>query len=115
MNNLNVRVVEIMKIKEVSKTEFASVLNISPAILSHISSGRNKPGVDVLQKILSHYPDISAEWLLMGQGDIYKAKIVSKEGIIEALETIKDRMQEEAGNILSIKELIKQQIDNLKK
>ncbi len=115
MNNLNERVVKIMDFKGVSKTEFASVLNISPAILSHISSGRNKPSVDVLQKILSHYPDISAEWLLMGQGEVYKAKIVSKEGIIEALETINNRMQEEASNILSIKELVKQQIDNLKK
>ena len=33
-------------------------------------SGRNKPSIEVLQKILRRFPDVSASWLLLGQGAI---------------------------------------------
>lgn len=111
---LNMRVVSVMEVKRISKTEFSSLLNISAPILSHISSGRNKPSVDVLQKILIHYPDISAEWLLMGQGDMLKAKNINKESVTEALETIEERMKDGVNSLLGVKELIKQQIETLK-
>lgn len=115
MDNLSGRVVKVMELKQVNKTEFSSMLGISPAILSHISSGRNKPSVDVLQKILTTYPDISADWLLMGQGDVFRAKNINKETIIDALTAIDNRVQEEANNLIGIKELIKQQIEALRK
>ncbi len=111
---LNRRVAKVMEAKKISKTEFSLLLNISAPILSHISSGRNKPSVDVLQKILTHYPDISAEWLLMGQGDMLKAKNINKESISEALQTIENRMNDGVNSLLGVKELIKQQIENLR-
>jgi transcriptional regulator with XRE-family HTH domain len=41
--------------------------------ISHILSGRNKPSLDFLEKILGAYPKYNAEWLVMGTGQVYKA------------------------------------------
>ncbi len=48
------------------------------------------PSVELLQKILSTYPDISAEWLLMGEGDIKKQNLdVLREQLKEKDEQIR--------------------------
>lgn len=114
MDALNNRVIRVMELKGLTKTEFTSILNITPAILSHINSGRNKPSVEILQKIITHYPDISAEWLLMGQGAMLKAKNINKESITNNLETIETRLRDGVNSILGVNELIKQQIETLK-
>ena len=40
--------------------------------LSHILSGRNKPGYDFISKFLNCFPTINADWLLTGRGKPYK-------------------------------------------
>jgi plasmid maintenance system antidote protein VapI len=70
MDAINVRVVAFLKHTGKSKSEFANQLDISPAVISHISSGRNKVALDIVQKILEHYPTVSPHWLLMGVGDM---------------------------------------------
>ena len=47
-----------------SSSQFADVLGIPRSSISHILSGRNKPSLDVVQKILSAFPELSAEDLL---------------------------------------------------
>ena len=34
-------------------------------------TGRNKPSVDVLQKILKRFPSLSSDWLLLGNGGMH--------------------------------------------
>ena len=67
MDELNKRVLSIMELKGFSKSTFAIALEISLPVLTHISSGRNKPGLEMIQKILLRFPDISPDWLLLGQ------------------------------------------------
>lgn len=64
------RLLQIMNEFGYSKTEFASKLQVSPAVLSHISSGRNKPGLEIVIQLLQNFPEVSAEWLLRGKGQM---------------------------------------------
>jgi len=64
------RLTQILSSKQMSSSAFADYLEIQRSNMSHYLSGRNKPGVEILQKILDKFPDISAEWLIMGRGDI---------------------------------------------
>jgi hypothetical protein len=41
-------------------------------------SGRNKPSIDVLQKILKRFSKISSSWLLMGRGDMIASDSISQ-------------------------------------
>jgi transcriptional regulator with XRE-family HTH domain len=57
-----------------TKSQFALELGISLSILTHISSGRNKPGLDMIQRILTHFKDLNPDWLLIGTGDLKREK-----------------------------------------
>jgi hypothetical protein len=40
--------------------------------VSHILTGRNKPSLDFISKILSSYPELDSDWLLFGKGQMIK-------------------------------------------
>ena len=52
--------------------QFARILEVNPAIISHILAERNKPGVDLLQKILDKFPQVSPDWLMLDRGDMFR-------------------------------------------
>lgn len=52
--------------------QLADQLKINPAGISHILAGRNKPGFDLLQKILRRYPNINPDWLLLDSKQMYR-------------------------------------------
>lgn len=72
MDKLNKRVYEVMERFCGSKSIFATELGVGLPVITHISSGRNKPGVDILQKILHTYPSVDATWLMIGKGEMIK-------------------------------------------
>ncbi len=98
----------------ISKTEFAEALNISPAIITHISSGRNKPGVEILQKILQQYTSINAEWLLIGKGYMKKTEGFNKEIVLGNLKHIENTLHSNIEGLQGVNTLINQQIETLK-
>ena len=79
MDELNKRVLSVMEFKQMSKSSFAIALDTSLPVLTHISSGRNKPGLELIQRILSRFPDISPDWLILGNGEMYRDAIVKPD------------------------------------
>lgn len=57
-----------MESKDLKSSVLADIIGVNRATISHILSGRNKPSIDFLQKILSAYPNINANWLITGIG-----------------------------------------------
>ncbi len=51
-----------------SASQLADKLGIQRSGLSHILSGRNRPGLDFAIKVLEKFPDINPDWLLLGKG-----------------------------------------------
>lgn len=74
MDELNKRIVEIMVKFNHSKSSLAQELGTSLPLITHITSGRNKPGIELLQKVLISFPEIDPYWLLLGNGNMIKAK-----------------------------------------
>jgi transcriptional regulator with XRE-family HTH domain len=62
--NINKKIEQIIIDKGISPSKFADDLDIQRSSVSHILSGRNKPSLDMIQKILRVYPDIDRDWLL---------------------------------------------------
>jgi len=67
------RLVRIMNSEGLNASLFADRIGVQRSSISHILSGRNKPSLDFLEKILGTYPKYNAEWLVMGTGQVYKA------------------------------------------
>ncbi len=60
------RIIALMGDKNLTSKQFAEELNISPSIVTHITSGRNNPSLDIVVKIKNRFPDISLDWLVFG-------------------------------------------------
>ncbi|WP_187260529.1 helix-turn-helix domain-containing protein [Pontibacter beigongshangensis] len=89
------RIKQLMEDKELSSTQFADGVEVPRAVISHILSGRNKPSLDVMLKILAAHRDVSMSWLLLGDGEMYSpepsppaASQVEKESLFKQQEHI---------------------------
>ncbi|WMI67251.1 helix-turn-helix transcriptional regulator [Mangrovimonas sp. YM274] len=51
-----------------SASSFAEKVGVQRSSISHILSGRNKPSLDFVLKILQSYPEVELYWLLNGKG-----------------------------------------------
>ena len=67
----------LLREKQLSATSLARLLEIQPSGISHIMSGRNKPSFDLVVKILSAFPDINPDWLLLDSDDVYRRGVTS--------------------------------------
>jgi len=68
------RILEFLKAENKSSAQLAEEIGVQPSGISHIISGRNKPSLDFVFKMLEKYPFISTEWLLFGRGTMYNDK-----------------------------------------
>lgn len=66
------KILEVFKGSGMSRTEFAEKLQIANATLSHLASGRNKASLDLVIAVLNNFPDISADWLILNKGEMYR-------------------------------------------
>jgi transcriptional regulator with XRE-family HTH domain len=70
---------EILRREDLSASQFADKIGVQRSSVSHVLSGRNKPGFDFIHKILDAFPGINAEWLITGYGEMYKQRRPSEE------------------------------------
>jgi hypothetical protein len=67
------RIDKVMQQENMNSAVFAAAIGIQGSTLSHILNGRNNPSLSVLQSILNRFPNISPEWLIMGQGPMERS------------------------------------------
>lgn len=68
------RVRELMKKKRFSIKDLASKLDMGESNLSNKLNNIRKIDVSTICVLLEAFPDLSAEWLLRGEGDMYKSQ-----------------------------------------
>ena len=69
---MNRRLLQFLQAENITQSQFADILNVARGSVSHILSGRNKPGYDFIESLLLHYPQLNLDWLLTGKGKMYK-------------------------------------------
>ncbi len=70
------RLIEFLKAENKTSAQFAEDIGVQPSGISHILSGRNKPSLDFILKMLEKYKFLSTEWLLFGKGTMYNEKVI---------------------------------------
>jgi SOS-response transcriptional repressor LexA len=71
-NNISDRVHKILKFNNLSFYSAEKKLGIGNGILGKIVNKGMSPSYDVLAKMLSFFPEIDANWLLLGEGKMLK-------------------------------------------
>ncbi len=72
---MNTRINSILQFYNTNSSKFADDIGVQKSSISHVLSGRNKPSLDFIQKILKAFPEINADWLILGKG-----KMIVDEG-----------------------------------
>ena len=65
------RLKQFLAAENITQAQFASTIGVGKANISHVLSGRNKPGYDFIRAIMAGYPHLNINWLILGTGKMY--------------------------------------------
>jgi transcriptional regulator with XRE-family HTH domain len=92
------RIQAIIRHQGLTASAFADKLGVQRSGMSHIFSGRNKPSLDLVIKIMDAFPEISVDWLLRGEGemqnDAFKQEVTNVTNLFDEPE-VKSVQKEE--------------------
>lgn len=77
------RLQQFLEAENISSSQLADTLGVTRAAVSHILSGRNRPGFDFLEGMALHFPQVSMDWLLTGHGRMYKDLVPPENPVTE--------------------------------
>ncbi|MDC3260765.1 helix-turn-helix domain-containing protein [Winogradskyella sp.] len=73
------RLQKVITFYEETASSFAEKIGVQRSSISHILSGRNKPSLDFVMKVLHSYPEVDLYWLMNGKGKFPKADEIKKD------------------------------------
>lgn len=65
--NITSRIFDVIAQKRISQTDLAQALGITKNNISEWKSGNSAPSPKIILKLLFHFPDIDANWLIRGE------------------------------------------------
>lgn len=66
------RLEKILDYYSLTASSFADKIGVQRSSMSHLLSGRNKPSLDFILKILEIFPEVDLYWILNGKGNFPK-------------------------------------------
>ena len=72
---MNNRLLQFLKAENISQAQFADTIGVARASVSHILSGRNRPGFDFIEGMARNYPALNIDWLITGRGKMYNVGV----------------------------------------
>ncbi|MBG8553944.1 helix-turn-helix domain-containing protein [Hymenobacter guriensis] len=79
------RIRTLLAARQLTPTQFADLIGVGRPIVSHILSGRNKPSLEVIQKVIAAFPDLAMPWLLSGIGPMWTGEEAERPTVAEKL------------------------------
>ncbi len=77
------RIMDFVSSLDISAAEFANQVGIPRSSLSHLQSGRNKPTLELIDKIIIRYPELDLMWILKGEYNVVHAPPSSSKESLE--------------------------------
>lgn len=68
----------ILDYYSLNASSFADKIGVQRSSLSHLLSGRNKPSLDFILKIMEVFPEVDLYWMLNGKGIFPKQEIANE-------------------------------------
>ncbi len=92
------RLETLLEYYNLNASSFADKIGVQRSSLSHLLSGRNKPSLDFILKILEVFPEVDLYWILNGKGSF--PKTISNNNVIETPPAILNS-EPTSGNLFS--------------
>lgn len=83
------RLQKILNYYGLSATAFSEAIDFNRSTISHLLSGRNRPSLEFVMKVLQQYPEVELYWLLNGTGTFPAVKKESTAPHTDTADNIK--------------------------
>jgi transcriptional regulator with XRE-family HTH domain len=70
---MHIRIKKWIENQGLKSSSFADKIGVNRATISHVLSGRNKPSIDFLDKMIRAFPDLNSNWIVSGDGLMHKS------------------------------------------
>ena len=92
------RLKKVLEYYQLSASAFAEKIGVQRSSISHLLSGRNKPSLDFILKVLKTFDEVELYWLLNGKGTFPKQveKATKKQAYAPTLFSDIDKVEEES-------------------
>ena len=68
------RLESVLDYYNLSASAFADKIGVQRSSLSHLLSGRNKPSLDFIIKVIEVFPEVDLYWILNGRGNFPRSE-----------------------------------------
>jgi len=91
----------ILDYYSLNASSFADKIGVQRSSLSHLLSGRNKPSLDFILKIMDVFPEVDLYWILNGKGIFPKSELENEANKVPLTPTfispiIETKMEQQA-------------------
>jgi transcriptional regulator with XRE-family HTH domain len=88
----------IMKLNAMTASQFADEIGVQRSSISHILSGRNKPSLEFIQKVINRFPKVDSTWLINGKTNVgsvpkIETKAVENQKVNTPISEIKEEVE----------------------
>lgn len=106
MEGLRDRINEVRDHYRLSNRGFAEAVGAKPAATNNYLNGTKEPSLEFVDRILSTYVDISAEWLLRGVGSMFKNDKPTDEALLKELAEAKVKLLVQEGITKELRDML---------
>lgn len=111
MEGLRDRINEVRDHYRLTNRGFADAIGAKLAATNNYLNGTKEPSMEFIDRILTTYVDISADWLLCGRGSMfYDADKQTDEKLLKELAETKVKLLVQEGVVKELKQIISEKI-----
>ncbi len=92
------RLQKILDYYSLSATAFSEKIDFNRSTISHLLSGRNKPSLEFIMKVLQEFPEVELYWLLNGKGIFPTTLSQEKQNIIPKENEVSEKIDKDIKN-----------------
>lgn len=106
MEGLRDRINEVRDHYRLSNRGFAEAVGAKPAATNNYLNGTKEPSLEFVDRILSTYVDVSAEWLLRGIGSMFNEDKPTDEVLLKELAEMKVKLLVQEGITKELRDML---------
>lgn len=92
----------VMKLNSMTASQFAEEIGVQRSSVSHILSGRNKPSLEFIQKVINRFPKVDSTWLINGKTNVGVAPKIESKGSAEKNELVPTSITTESSKATAV-------------
>lgn len=95
LSMINDRISHLIKVLKINASAFSQSLNVKDAVIFNIIKGRrSKPSYELIMKILKVYDKLNTDWLIKGEGSMWRDEVVSSDSFAPLDIKMEDRIRQ---------------------